>query len=466
MARQFIVEPQVVGDVNVGTDGKDTSVYLGRLAETGPVRRLFFRASQEFVALIVGKRGSGKSYTLGALLEGLATTKNEATIASHKKRRAVLLLDPMGNFWTTALLVRPDGPEKVRKQWASLGGWDCKPDDVNVSVWLPAGFKTPNDPPDVREFSIRIADLSDADIADLIGVNLVKDPQGAALTEAFLAVTEEGWQGDSGRVRPTKDYNFDNLIQYLEYLRDRLSGGDHHLSTLRALLRSLKALCRRPTFSGDGTPLTELLALGHLSVLMLPLRVGEDLRRVVTRLLMRRILREREEASQIKQRLDVESHTAEEKQRLEDELAHRIPGTVLALDEAQELLGDDAGEARRALENFCLLGRNYGLSLIMATQRPTASAISNRVRSQVDLQLIHRLLTQEDIDVARSNLLGVYPSEVRLGNRDLDFPQLMRSLDRGEVVVSASHAEGHERIPRILIARVRPRITVHGGEVE
>jgi hypothetical protein len=466
MPRQFIVDPQITGDVTIGTEGDDTRVYLGQLAETGPLRKLYFGGSQEFVTLIIGKRGSGKSHSLGALLEGLATRSNQTTISQHRRRRAVLLLDPMGNFWTTEHLVTPDGPEKVRKQWASLDGWNCNPEDVDVAIWLPAGFRTDNDPPTVREFRIRVADLDDADIADLIGINLVKDAQGAALVEAYVAVTQDGWLGAGGQVAPRQDYSFHHLVEYLDDLRERHGGGDHQAATLRALIRSLRALERQPVFSGQGTPLTDLLSPGRLSVLMLPLRVGSDLRRVITRLLIRRILREREAASQIRQRLDVERLEDAERARLETELQRRIPRSVLALDEAQELLGDDGGEAREALEDFCLLGRNYGLSLVMATQRPTASAISSKVRSQVDLYLIHRLLTQEDIDIAWTNLLAVYPRDVRDGARELDFSQLVRSLDRGQVVVSASHAVAQERVNRIFIGRVRPRITVHGGEVE
>jgi len=40
------------------------------------------------------------------------------------------------------------------------------------------GYKTPNDPDNVQEFRIRTADLDAADVADLIGVNLMKDAQG------------------------------------------------------------------------------------------------------------------------------------------------------------------------------------------------------------------------------------------------------------------------------------------------
>jgi hypothetical protein len=94
-----------------------------------------------------------------------------------------------------------------------------------------------------------------------------------------------------------------------------------------------------------------------------------------------------------------------------------------------------------------------------------ASAISSKVRSQVDLYLIHRLLTQEDIDISHANLLAVYPEEIMDGSRELDFSQLVRSLDRGQLIVSASNARAAEQINRIIVAQVRPRITVHGGEV-
>jgi uncharacterized protein len=468
MPRHYVVDPQIAGDVSVGTDGTETQVYLGQLAETGPVRKLYFGGSQEFVVLITGKRGSGKSHTLGAIVESLATREDQTSISRLSARRACLLLDPMGNFWTTAHLVEKDGTEKVRKQWASLDGWNCTPEAVDVSIWLPAGFKTENDPDNVQEFRIRTADLDAADLADLIGINLMKDAQGAALSEAFVAVTAEGWS-DGGKFRPAKrDYTFSDLIDFLDYLRQQTAQQgttDHSPSTLRALIRSLRALERQPSFCGDGTPMTELLKPGRLSILMLPIRVGGDFRRVITRLLIRRILREREQASQIRQRLDVEKVDAVTRARLEAELARRIPRSILALDEAQELLGDEGGEARQALENFCLLGRNYGLSLLLATQRPLASAVSSKVRSQVDLQIIHRLLTQDDIAITEANLLALYPKEITDGNRDLDFAQLVRSLDRGQAIISASHARAKDVVDRIVIARIRPRITVHGGEV-
>jgi uncharacterized protein len=457
MPRQFIVDPLITGDVAVGTEGAGTRLLLGRLAETGSLRKVYFQSSKEFVVLLNGKRGSGKSHTLGVMMEGLCTAQDSTTIGLHESRRAVLLLDPMGNFWTTEHLASPTGPERVRRQFEMLDGWQIKPEALNTRIWLPAGFKNVNHPPTVREFSIRIADLDVADLADLLGINLVRDPQGAALSEAFDAVV---------RSRGVPLAGLGDLVRYLEDLRDNAGGGDHALSTLRALIRTLRDLERKPVMSGNGTPLTELLKPGMLSVLMLPLSVGADLRRVVTRLLIRRILKEREEASQILQRLAVEELGANERGRLQREVESRVPRTVLALDEAQELLGDDGGEAREALESFCLLGRNYGLSLVLATQRPTATAISAKVRSQVDLCLVHRLLTQDDIDISERNLLGLFPHEVHLGAQPMNFGSLVRSIEPGQAVVSASHATvAGEALQRIFVLQIRPRISVHGGEV-
>ncbi len=115
MPRQFIVTPQYENEVEVGPDGLFNRLLFGRLAERGPQRKVYFRAGREFVALILGKRGSGKSYTLGVILEGFATKANTSSLSSLTSRAGVLLLDPMMNFWPFIIPVSGDGPEKVTR---------------------------------------------------------------------------------------------------------------------------------------------------------------------------------------------------------------------------------------------------------------------------------------------------------------------------------------------------------------
>lgn len=472
--KNFIVEPALPnGSVTVGTEGGQTRVYLGQVAEFGGARRVYFDASKEFVTLIIGKRGSGKSFCLGSLLEGLCTTGNETSISKISTRRGVLLLDPMGNFWTSLFPVRGDGKPRVREQFEMFEGWGCKPEDINVVVWIPAGFKRETDHPLTREFHIDVADLDAADWADILGTNLVRDPQGILLAEALDAVCEDGWLDADGRRRlPCKRYTIQNIIEYLEMVRSSITDGhaiDHAMQTCRALLRNFRGYDRLPLFSGGTTPLTDMIREGQFSILMLPSRIGHDLRRVVTRLLIRRILREREEASQIRNRLDLQpGMTNEEARQLETRLVTLIPRTVLALDEAQELIGDEGYEARQALEDFCLLGRNYGLSMVMATQRPTVAAISAKVRAQVDTTIVHSLMTQQDIDTTWRDMQSAWPENVKLRDRDLTYPSLIRSLGVGQAVVSSSHIrlEREGALSRSFVMNVRPRVRVHGGETQ
>lgn len=462
MPRQFIVTPQYENEVEVGPDGLFNRLLVGRLAERGPQRKVYFRAGREFVALILGKRGSGKSYTLGVILEGFATKENTSSLSSLTTRPGVLLLDPMMNFWPFIIPVAGDGPEKVRRQFNLLDGWDCKPEDSNVELWLPQGFKTEFDYPVIKDFSIRTSDLDPQDWADIAGVNLIRDPQGMLLAEALDMLTTTGWIDESGRTFPPKpSFELDDLINCIQQGRSSL----HRDDVARALTRTFDSWRRQGIFQSVGTKLTDLVKPATVSILMLPQRIGHDLRRVVTRVVLRRLLKEREAAAQIRQRLDVENLEAERREDLEKRLASLVPKTILALDEAQELLGDEGGEARKALEDFCLLGRNYGLSLILATQRPTVGAISAKVRAQVDTYFVHRLLTQEDIELTEKNLISPLPEDIRLGHDTLDYPRLLRSLDTGQCLVSSDRIFSKDHRARSFIAEVRPRTRVHGGEV-
>jgi hypothetical protein len=462
MSRKFIVTPPYEADLEVGPEGVRNQMYVGRLGERGPLRTVHFNAGREFVILVLGKRGSGKSYTLGTLLEGLCTKENSTSLATLTTRPGVLLLDPMMNFWPSVIPVTNDGPEKVRAQHKLLDGWNCKPEDSNITVWLPKGYRREFDYPNINEFSVRTCDLDPQDWADITGVNLVRDPQGMLLGEVLEMVTAAGWSDSDGRTyRPNPNFELRDLIVCIERGRSPY----HREEVARALTRTLESWDRHAVFQRSGTPMPELVKPGVLSILMLPQRIGHDLRRVITRVLIRRLLKEREAASQIRQRLDVQKLDVKERQLLDEKLASLVPKTILALDEAQELLGEEGGEAKEALEDFCLLGRNYGLSLILATQRPSAAAISSKVRAQVDTYFIHRLLTQEDIENTERNLISLSPDEVRLGNHSLDYGKLLRSLETGQCLVTSDRIVSKEGRARNFILDVRPRTRVHGGEV-
>jgi len=71
---------------------------------------------------------------------------------------------------------------------------------------------------------------------------------------------------------------------------------------------------------------------------MMPYNVDRSLRSVLSRVLIRRILKDRVTASQIQNRIDFENLDKHEKDSLRNELSRHVPRTIVALDEAQELL--------------------------------------------------------------------------------------------------------------------------------
>ena len=78
--------------------------------------------------LIAGKRGSGKSYTMGVLAEGLATAPPEVSL-----NISTVIFDTMGIYWTMKFPNRKD--QELLEQW----GLPLKPLD-NVDVFVPYNY--------------------------------------------------------------------------------------------------------------------------------------------------------------------------------------------------------------------------------------------------------------------------------------------------------------------------------------
>jgi hypothetical protein len=458
MTNAYDIEPRIMSDVTFGgRDGK-ALVYAARLAERGPASKVYFDGSGNFVVLEVGKRGSGKSYGMGSVLEAFATAK-DSLISKHSERKAVLLLDPLDIHWTALIPLSSDGPDALRKQFSVLAQWsDIQVEPINVSAWIPAGFRLASDHPAFLEYFLPVSDLDADDWSLLLQTDILLEPRGRLLYEAYDKVTTRGYEVERRRVAPRADYSIQDLIDCITNDKDIFDF--YNGETIRSVVQPLLSFSRMPLFSArQGTPLTSILVSGQLSILSLG-RLEADLRTVLATVIVRKLRKDRMVASQIARRLALQSLNEEQRTSLLSELHNHAPRTILAIDEAQILLPHrSSSTARKEIESYVLEGRNYGLSLWLATQRPKG-AISDAAISQIDSFIVHRLSVADDISAMRDLLQNRAPDKIKKGNSQIDISELIRGLDVGQALISSSDSNTN----RLFVVNIRPRVVAHGGE--
>jgi len=449
------------GDIIAGDPaerGQD-KLLLGHLAESGARRNLWLDITGEQVLAILGKRGTGKSYTLGTIIEGLAAGSGDTPIASLSTPRSALILDIMDIFWTSQIPLAGEGPRELVKQYDIMqrGGLSSQP--LGIDVWIPAGFQNPDiDPPGIHLLEIRARDLEVDDWGSLFEVDIFGEPRGMLIADIIGHVELSGYTTSGGSyVTPNSNYDFNDLLACLD--QDADIAANYRPDTIRSIRQRMTTYAALPLFSGSGTLLSELLQLFRPSVLMLA-RVPDALKKVIVAVLTRRILRERRDASLAQKRIDLDSRVSDEEQNhLQELILSKIPRTWLLMDEAHVLAGtEEPSVAREALVKYAKEGRNYGLSLALATQQP--SALDPRLMSQVETAIVHQLTDPRDANVAKNAMRSPLPNSVSIDGEEADVTTLLRRLGQGVATFSCGNAPS---LQRLCVSAIRPRISAHGG---
>jgi energy-coupling factor transporter ATP-binding protein EcfA2 len=426
----------------VGGSEKSCGLYLGKLAEA--IRnQVWLDTTKEHVVVIVGKRGSGKSYTLGSIVEGFCASV-DGIISRNSNDRAILLFDTLDIFWPTLYPVGESGFEEVQKQAKDLRRWKLDETPLNVAVWIPAGFRNEVIPKSFVDFYLDHRDMLAEDWAGLIGADLIQDPMGQLLNE----IHSSGSQGEGP-----------SLLDMLASMQSDEVKEHYAPETIRAVRQRLRAYSHYPLFS-KGTSLIDLVKKGQLSILLLN-GLPDDLRAALVSIVIRKIIRERSLASTVSKMLKLRPNIGEaERVKLETTLESGIPRTTIALDEAQNAIptGRKTG-ATDLLVKLVREGRNIGTSLLITTQQP--GAIDHRVMAQADILMIHKLVMQRDIDTARKHLKSRIPDQIESGYDSFQFDDLLRVLEVGQCVVSSTDTSFPGN--RAIIIDVRPRVSRHGG---
>ena len=450
--KKFTVKPKFIGrEIIVGLQDEKSypdRILIGRLAEIGSVVSVFLEVASEHVVAIFGKRGSGKSYTLGSIVEGLSTRSKKTAISMISKKKAVLLFDTLGIYQWMRFPIKESSSEIIKSQISLQKRWNLQPESLDVLLFEPKQNGTSLSLSNPALFTLNTSDLSASDWGYLLGVDIYSDRIGQLLNEVYIKVTQEGWRDEKRHFSPSQSYSIEDLINCLK--SDSEISQIYHSETRRALLQQLLTFSHNPLFQKEGTKLEELLKPGYLSILLLH-KIPDDLRLIIASSLIKKIIENRIQASEIEKHKLI---TGEAKHSIFNK--SYIPPCWVVIDEAQNILpAERKNPAGELLVKLVREGRNFGISFMLTTQQP--SAIDSRILAQVDTMIIHRLTVQQDIEYVKRNLKSALPDKIKYSGRNLAFDESLRSLDVGQALVS------NTELDRAFFMDVRPRITTHGG---
>jgi len=424
----------VTYDIIIGREEKDReklgllgTIFIGKhyvkMGQTVSLSNpIYLDVARSHVIFICGKRGSGKSYTMGVIAESIADLPPEVS-----KNIAVLMLDTMGIYWT---MKYPNEGER-----ALLEQWGLKPKALKINIFTPRGyfqdFKNKGIPTDMP-FSIKPSELSAADWCTTFDIN-PDDSVGVLISRIISDMQEEGI-----------DYDIDDIIARI---KSEESASDTIKNAAENHFRDAKTW---GLFDRQGTPLKDLVIAGSVSVLDVSCYVtspsGKNIRALVIGLVSKKLFIER----MLARREEEYKMVSREVNFIEEEEKERFPLVWLILDEAHEFLPREGKTlASDPLITILREGRQPGISLILASQQP--GKIHTDVMTQSDIVISHRLTAKLDVEA-----LGMLMQSYMTTSLDKALNALPR--ESGAAVIFDDTNE------RVYPMAVRPRFSWHGGK--
>ena len=422
-------------DVVIGRNKSDLKmfgnkglVYLGKgYVKMGNYTSLsniiWLDVARSHVIMIAGKRGSGKSYTLGAIAEELCDLPEEVS-----QNIAPIIFDTMGIFWTMKY--------KNEKEAELLQEWNLKPRNLPAVIWAPFGYykeyEKRNIPVD-KKFAIKASELTAEDWVITFNLNM---------TDAIAIVMQKV----IGKLKAEeKPYDLDEVI-------DKINKENIEEKTKNAAISLFEAAETWGVFARKGqkgTMISELIVPGTTTILDVSCysSIGTfNVRALVLGLVCKKLFNERMLARKKEEMLALQ-HGID---YLNQQEKKETPLVWIFVDEGHEFLPKEGKtSATDALIQILREGRQPGISLVMATQQP--GVIHRDAMTQSDVVIAHRLTAQPDIEALNSIMQTYLLEGIKKSMNDL--PQL-----KGSALVLDDNSE------RIYPIRVRPRFTWHGGE--
>jgi len=356
------------------------------------------------------------SYSMSVVLEEFARQPPEI-----KERLSVIAIDTVGIFWTLKVANKLNAKE--------LEQWDLRPEKTDVRVMVPKGklsFYEEKGLPVDGAFTIKTSELDDTEWLAMFKLTW-KDPEGVLLTRVITSVKE----------KLGTYYSIDDIIAAVK--------ADTETEELakRALVNRLNVAKTWGLLEKEGTKMSEIAKPGAITVVDVSAyrqAIGmEGTRDIIVALLGKKLFEER---MLFRKEEEIKLMKGEGRKS-------SMPIIWMFIDEAHMFMPrDEDNIALSVLLEWVRVGRQPGLSLVLATQRP------NRLHpdciSQCDLFISHRMTAKPDIEAVST----LRPSYL---HQDLDKYYAEMPKEKGFALIIDDNTE------KIWMVRIRPRLSWDGG---
>lgn len=409
-------------------------LYVGKVLETTKGKSYlgadaWLDTTFPHVVYITGTRGSGKSFDLGVLVEGISALSEPSTIQNDVKPITSIIIDTQSQFWTLGYAPRSSIPAN-RRQLDDLKKWNIEANSLaKTRVYAPPGTTTFIG--DEITLQIRPRDVKAEEWCGLLGQE-VYSAQGHIISATMEALGETDFE----------------ISGMLDYIADESNWPNVAESSRNAISYKLDDYRRTGLFSAKGLQVRDFLEDGVCNILSLRELRNED-KSLITAVIARGLF-----DILGKHHNQKKTATFFQKEMEDDGTPDRV---WLVIDEAHVVApNDEISPARSALVEYVKRGRDAGLSLVLATQQP--SALDDRILSQVNISFNHRLSFQNDVSAAVGRLPTKSIKNMKFSGTNLsDFGDMIRVLDAGQCFL------GDQASSRTVLVQIRPRVSAHGG---
>lgn len=400
-----------IGSKGMGYIGKH---IVGEKGESHTSNDILIDLARPHIIGLFGKRGQGKSYTMGTIAEEIMLLPQEV-----KENIAAVMIDTMGVFWS---MKTPN-----ERDFNLLSEWRLKPKTFDVSVFVPGGLVeeyTKKEIPFDRTFYLKPKDLDFSSWA--LTFNLSLDSEIGILLETVIKKASE----------ENPNYSIQDLINITK-------AEDAEDIPKRALISRWIITDGWGIFSKDGSDIFDIVKPGKVSIIdvsqLATATGGWSVRSLVVALLAKKILEERIKSRRLEEEENISGTTGKK----------HMPITWMLIDEAHQFLpAKEIVASTMPLLDWVKIGREPGVSLVLTTQMP--NKLHPEAISQSDIVISHRLTAKNDI-VALSNIMQTY---LKYNIADY-FDNLPRV--KGAAIILDDNSE------RIYEVRMRPRMSWHAG---